>query len=285
MTPHHLVRGRGLVPLVAAMVVLTACGQADDESAAAPDGPPELTHVHGLGIDPADGALYAASHHGVFRVPTSGEPEQVSEKQDTMGFTVVGPGHFLGSGHPGPDHPGRPPHLGLIESIDAGRTWETLSLEGDADFHALEAKHEQVYGYDSQTQQLMVSTDRTTWDRRAQIPLADFAVDPANPEGLLAITEQGLARSGDGGRTFTPLPNAPALLLVDWPAESTLVGVAPDGAVHQSSDGGATWAQRGVVPGAPEALAAHEPSDLYVATETGIHRSRDGGRTFGAVSG
>jgi hypothetical protein len=102
-----------------------------------------------------------------------------------------------------------------------------------------------VYGYDSQTQRLMVSSDRTTWERRAQIPLADFAVSPGDPEELLATSEQGLARS---------------------------------------SDGGATWTTRGKVPGAPEGLSAHEPSELYVATETGGHRSTDGGRTFISVS-
>lgn len=275
---------RLLVP-AAAMVVLAGCGQAGGGAQAGDNnsggsGDAGLEHIHGLGIDPADDTLYAASHHGVFRIPTDGEPERVSEVQDTMGFTIVGPNRFLGSGHPGPQDTDRPPHLGLIESTDAGRTWRTLSLSGEVDFHALEAKHDRAYGYDSQSQQLMVSTDRQTWDRRAQLPMADFAVHPTNPDELLATTQQGLARSTDGGATFTPVPDTPTLLLVDWPAEDVLVAVAPDGAVHHSTDGGATWTPGGAVPGAPEAMATHDTSEVYVATETGIHHSTDGGNTF-----
>ena len=278
-------RFRRLVPLVVIAALVTACTQESTDSPGTQSGTEVtgLAHVHGLGVDPADGVLYAASHHGVFRVPRSGEPVKVSETQDTMGFTVVGPGEFLGSGHPSPDDTERPPHLGLIESTDTGRTWSTLSLSGEVDFHALEAKHDRVYGFDSQTQQLMVSEDRKTWDRRAQLSLMDFAVDPGDPNTLLATTEQGLARSADGGRTFAPVPNAPTLLLADWPAESVLVAVAPDGAIHHSPDGGATWTRDGTVPGAPEALTTEGATEIYVATDTGIHRSANGGRSFDSI--
>lgn len=289
MATHHRIASRHrrnrswrLIVPVAAMALLAGCGQGDgaEPGTEQDETEPGLAHIHGLGIDPADGVLYAASHHGVFRIPTGGEPERVSEVQDTMGFTIVGAHRFLGSGHPGPQDTGRPPHLGLIESTDAGRTWQTLSLSGEVDFHALEAKHDQVYGYDSQTGQLMVSSDRQNWDRRAQLPLADFAVHPDNPDELLATTQQGLARSTDGGRTFSPVPGAPTLLLVDWPAVATLVAVAPDGTVHHSADGGTTWASQGAVPGAPQALATHDDSEVYLATETGVHTSTDGGATF-----
>lgn len=61
-----------------------------------------------------------------------------------MALTVVGRDRFLASGHPDPRDPrlrrrGRPPLLGLIESTDAGRPWSSISLLGDADFHALAA--------------------------------------------------------------------------------------------------------------------------------------------------
>lgn len=282
MVRHH--HGRRLTLLVVTVSLLTACGQQASEAPTEAD-PAELAHVHGLGVDPADGALYAASHHGVFRVPDDGNPVKVSQTQDTMGFTVVGPGHFLGSGHPSPEDTERPPHLGLIESTDSGRTWTTLSLSGEVDFHALEVKHDRVYGHDSQTQQLMVSTDRKTWDRRAQLSLVDLAIDPADPDTLLATTEQGPARSSDGGRTFTPVPDAPTLLLIDWPSETTVVAVTPDGSILVSTDGAVTWEDGGSVPGRPEALATSGTSEIYVATDLGIHRSTDGGGSFSSVNG
>ncbi|MFF5992942.1 MULTISPECIES: F510_1955 family glycosylhydrolase [Prauserella] len=279
MTQRNRMR-LGVMTVIAA-ATLTACGQTAEQTANnVPGAPPSLGHVHGLGIDPADGTLYAASHYGVFRLPDQGEPELIADRQqDTMGFTVVGPRHFLGSGHPAPDED-LPPHLGLIESTDAGQTWAPLSLSGQADFHALEAKHNQVYGYDSQSQQLMVTSDRQNWDRRASIALADFTVHPTNANTVLATTEEGPARSTDGGRTFATMPKAPLLLLLDWPSENTLIGIDPDGRVHTSKDGGTSWSTAGQVPGAPQALATNGSSEVYVATETGIYASRDGGRTF-----
>lgn len=274
-------RWAGIV--AAALLALAGCGQGDDAAPAEQPparGGPELAHVHGLGINPVDGNLYAASHFGVFRLSASAEPEQIAGRsQDTMGFTVIGPDHFLGSGHPDPSETGQPPHLGLIESTDAGRTWRSLSLAGEADFHALEAAHGQVYGYDSQTRQIMVSADKTTWDRRARLALADFAVSPDNPDLLLATTQQGPARSADGARSFSPIPGAPLLVLLDWPATDRLVGVAPDGTVHTSTDSGVGWTATGRVPGQPVAITTRG-GEVYVATDSGIYRSTDNGRTF-----
>jgi hypothetical protein len=242
---------------------------------------PGLVHVHGLGVDPADGMLYAASHVGLFQVPEGGPPVRVGKLwRDTMGFAVVGPRRFLGSGHPDTRESG-PPHLGLVESRDAGRSWTTLSLAGQADFHALEARHGQVYGYDSTSGQLLVSADDgRTWDRRARLPMADVVVSPTDPQVLLATTQEGPARSRDGGRTFTVVPGAPLLQLLVWGDAGDLVGIAPDGRVHASTDGGATWSARGSIGAAPEALTAVGVEEVYAATEHGIVASRDGGRTF-----
>ena len=105
-----------------------------------------------------------ASHHGVFRVDGQGGKEQIAGRtQDFMGFTIVGPNHFLASGHPGPHDDDQPSNLGLIESTDAAQNWTTLSLSGEADFHGMEAQHGRIYGYDSQSGQIMISTDMRTW--------------------------------------------------------------------------------------------------------------------------
>jgi photosystem II stability/assembly factor-like uncharacterized protein len=242
-------------------------------------GPVELSHVHGLGVDPGDGEVYAGTHYGLIRVPAEGEPTLVGDTvQDFMGFTVVGPGHYLASGHPGEgqDAPG---NLGLIESTDGGQTWQSLSLAGEADFHALRARHGQVYGYHGGT--LMVSDDKKTWQTGAQLPLADFAVSATDPDVILATTEQGLARSTDGGTTFDVTPGAPLLQLVSWPDGELVVGVAPDGTVHVSEDGGASWTERGSVGEQPQALVA-DGDDIYVALDGALLASNDGGTTFKA---
>jgi hypothetical protein len=176
--------------MVALVVVLVVAGCGKDRSAS-PSPPavedPGVVHVHGLGINPRDGRLYAATHTGLF-VIADGTATRVSDRlQDTMGFTVVGPDQFLGSGHPDFRDtqlydPARRPLLGLIESRDAGRSWRPKSLLGEADFHDLQVAHGRVYGYDATGQRFMTTTDRTRWHVRSTVELVGFAVSPTDPK-------------------------------------------------------------------------------------------------------
>ena len=284
-------RGRlAVVAGVAAVSLsLASCSTGSGRpEAAAPTGPDVgLEHVHGLGVDPADGVLYAASHFGLWRIPEGGEATRVANRyQDTMGFTVVGPGTFLASGHPDfrmdPDLPTR---LGLVRSTDEGETWQSISLSGEADFHELQAAHGNVYGWDAASGRLLVSADAgRTWETRSTLGLGDLAVSPGDPLTLLATTEAGLVRSGDGGRTWEQVPGAPPLAVVAWPSVESAYGVAADGVVQHSEDGGTTWAPRGTVGGEPEALAVpvlDDATTVYVAVSgRGILASEDGGVTF-----
>jgi hypothetical protein len=167
-------------------------------------------HVHGLGLDPADDSLLIATHTGLFRVAEGQRvATRVSESgQDTMGFTVVGPNRFLGSGHPDV-HEMRernlPPRLGLIESTDAGETWVPISLLGEADFHVLDAAGTRVYGFDATNARLLVSRDGgAKWSKHALPrgePLIDLAVAPDDGRHIVATTETGLFESRNEGRT------------------------------------------------------------------------------------
>lgn len=245
-----------------------------------------VVHVHGLGVDPADGTLYAATHTGLFAVPEQGRAQRVANRlQDTMGFSVVGPGRFIASGHPDPrEDDVRPPLLGLIESRNAGQTWKRLSLHGQADFHALVSAHGQVYGYDATSGTFMVSADLQSWERRSRLPMRDLAVDPSDPQVVLATTEGTPVASTDGGRSWQPLATAPRLVVLAWDRQAGLVGVAADGSVHRSDDGGRSWHRTGSAGGEPEALTVDTRGGtprLYVAVRgSGIVVSTDGGTTF-----
>jgi hypothetical protein len=280
---------RCLAAGLAALAVAGCAGQSSSlagggagSAPAAAGGDPGVVHVHGLGVDPADGVLYAATHAGVFAIPASGPAARVAGRfQDTMGFTVVGPHTFLGSGHPDPNtDPTLPPRLGLIRSSDAARTWTALSLQGQADFHSLHALGSTVYGWDAGSGTFMVSSDGgQIWQNRSQLELLDFAVDPVAHAMVLATTPQGLMRSSDGGATFKPAPG-PSLVALSWPTAKQLVGLDANGRVQVSSDGGASWAPRGVLPGSPEALV-WSGSVMYAAVaQDGIYASRDGGRSW-----
>jgi hypothetical protein len=261
-----------LVALAAILFVVSRGGES--ATTATPAG---MAHVHGLAVDPADGQLLAGTHFGAFRVAENGELAQFGPVQDFMGFSVAGPGHYLASGHPGADD-GGPGNLGLIESTDGGKTWDTVSLEGEADFHVLKFRHDRVYG--SSGGQLMVSEDKKTWDTRASIPIADLAISPEDPDTLIVTTQQGLGISTDGGRRFQELEGAPGLQLLTWTENGTLVGVDPNGVVHVSDDGGKTWTERGNAGGQPGAVTATD-DQIFVATRDGrVVESTDGGSTF-----
>ncbi|MGY2001550.1 F510_1955 family glycosylhydrolase [Blastococcus sp. SYSU DS1024] len=248
---------------------------ADDAHGAGPE--VVLEHVHGLGVDPADDSLYAGTHHGLVRISADGELVRIADRvQDFMGFTVVGPGHYLASGHPGPGQDG-PGDLGLLETTDGGESWTTLSLAGEADFHALDAAGGTVYGYSGG--RLLVSQDGVEWADRGAMRVADLAVDPADPRRVLATTQDGLVVSEDGGSGFGAVPGAPLLALVDVADGGSAVGVAPDGAVFTSADGGRTWAERGHVGGPPEALTG-DGGRIHVAVAGAVLVSTDGGATF-----
>ena len=272
----------GALAVLAVLVVVVR----DDDSPRTPGSSGGVAHVHGLGINPADKALYAATHLGLYRVPASGKAQRVGDAvQDTMGFTVVGPDRFLGSGHPDPNDkdlrkPGSPPLLGLIESTNGGRTWNPLSLLGEADFHSLVAAHGKVYGYDSTGGRFMVSDDGKRWDTRSEIGVGTFAVDPADGDRVVAMTERGLAESRDGGRSWQPV-DGPPLAFVSWGTELGLWGVSRTGQTYRSVDD--KWEPRAPLAGEPQALLVAGP-DVYAAASaddaTAIYRSSDAGGSW-----
>lgn len=238
-----------------------------------------VSHIHGLGIDPADGRLFVATHEGVIAVSKDGKPRRVGDTADYMGFTVAGARTFYGSGHPaegGGGHANR----GLIKSTDSGKTWKTVSLGGEVDFHALEYAHGALYGYDSTHGMLRVSKDGTTWDARARLAALDIAVSPEDPRVVLATTESGLSRSTDGGRTFADGAE-PVFAYLSWAEPQALYGADPAGGLHRSSDGGKSWTKAGTVPGGrPQALTAVGADRVLAATQDGVYESRDGGSSF-----
>jgi photosystem II stability/assembly factor-like uncharacterized protein len=212
--------------------------------------------------------------------PDASEPEPVGEShQDTMGFTIVGPNHFLGSGHP--DNLSQPSLLGLIESKDSGSSWKPISLLGDADFHVLRAVGRRVYGYDASHGRLLISRDKgRSWTNlRPPEPLIDLVVNPSLPTRLFASTQRALMASADEGRTWKAV--APGAGLLAWPTAQRMFLVDGNGTVHVTPNAGAAWKRVGQVGGQPAAFLATSPTDLYVALHDGtIKRSRDGGPSW-----
>lgn len=275
--------------LLAGLVLPSGCRSGDEPAGARSADPavedPGPVHVHGLGVDPSDGALFIATHTGLFRAgPGERRARRVGDRyQDTMGFTVIGPRRFLGSGHPdGRDE--LPPFLGLVRSEDAGRTWRPVSLLGKRDFHALDAAGRYVYGFGSdfrtRSEALLVSDDGgRSWVQRASPErLLSLAVAPGDPERVLAGGEGGVYLSGDAGARWRRLAALGGL--VAW-SERRLVVLDGSGTVHAARAPGAPLRPVGELGGAPAALESDRSGVLYAALHDGtVKRSRDGGRSW-----
>ena len=265
---------------------LFGCGEANDRPAP-PVTPsdPGVVHVHGLGRNPADGALFVATHTGLFRKASSDRSAArvAGLYQDTMGFTVVGPDRFLGSGHPS-NLENDPAFLGLIESRNAGTSWRPISLRGDVDFHVLEAQGETVYGFGSDWEtrepRFLRSDDRgRTWTRLAPPEgLLGLAIDPQDDRVSVALGEKRGWVSRDGGESWRPLAVSGGM--VTWTRELGLIAVDLDGVVRTATQPLGDWSELGQLPGAPAALEGAGEELLAATHKSQVLSSRDRGKTW-----
>ena len=266
--------------IIAATTILAGCSSSPDqgsaESAASPFG-----HVHGIGLNPGDGLLYVASHHGVFRLD-HGSPTLVADRaQDTMGFTIAAPDQFLASGHPaiGSDDPNP---LGLIESTDRAATWSPLSLAGTADLHSIDTAGDVIYVFGSAGEISASDDGGTSWSTVLRGQFLDIAADPTEPDRLLATTDRGALVSITRGEEATAVKDAPLLVLIDRTPDGTIVGVDPTGSVAVSDDDGQTWQKRATLSASPQALSVRSDT-WFAATEGGLLQSSDAGATWDQI--
>lgn len=294
------------ITLTSIAAVLLLAGLAGCTAASsAPESAPDFGHVHGLAADPSTGQTYAATHNGVWLLPTGALPDtylfgvgrsditsptQVAGRaQDTMGFTLADPGLLYASGHPDPaEQPElNPPNLGLIASDDGAETWQTISLRGETDFHDLDVATQAdgtqiIYGYDATTSTIRRSVDDgRNWTTGAQLELRDLAADTIDPQRLYATTAAGLMESRNGGDSFEPVSDAPALLLVTATGQGGLLGVDTSGQIWTAAAADGVWTGSGRTTGTPEAIGwvPGEPGWLLIADDRGITASNDLGIT------
>lgn len=276
-----------VLAVAGAVLLATGCGGDDDPSVGGDPSAGAVSggHVHGLAMAPGGDDVFIATHNGLYRAAGDGRaPVQVSaEQQDFMGFTVAAPDRLLASGHPAPgqDLPGA---LGLIESRDGGRTWQPVSLLGEADFHVLRAAGGRVYGFDGISRRFLASADggRTWQERELPAPMfVDLAIAPDDPERLVAATQEGLFTSDDAGRSWRPTGDE--LGLLGWAPSGRLFVVDAQAQVLSGAPGG-RLSRQGALPELPVSFMAGE-SALYAALGDGrVLRSLDDGASWTAIA-
>ncbi|MBT2521158.1 F510_1955 family glycosylhydrolase [Arthrobacter sp. ISL-28] len=286
ISPKTMLQSAALIAGATALVLtLAACTPTAEQTAGASStqqagsGLPS-THIHGLTVSGDTSQVLLATHDGLFDV-TKQPASKIGGTNDLMGFTAgKDAGVFYASGHPG-EGSDLPNPLGLVKSVDGGKTWEQLSRQGESDFHALTATKSGIVAFDGT---LRTSPDGKAW----KTVTADFA--PAALAGhpdsdtVLATTPEGIQRSTNGGTTWTPVKSGPVIQFAAFAHPAEAAGVEPDGTVHYSADAGATWTRKGRIDGQVLAIAAVKGADgspwIWAATADGIVVSTDGGTTF-----
>lgn len=180
---------------------------------------PRIEHLHGMVLSADGEVLTLATHHGLFHWTEGQWHESAGTAHDHMGFSasVASPtskeGAYYTSGHPAPGSGLRNP-LGLMRSTDFGKTWETLSLSGEADFHLMASSTDTLTIYawtmapNSQMPEpgLYFTKDGLTWDQSTMSGLnADplvLIVHPFQGGTVLASTTLGTFISEDYGQNF-----------------------------------------------------------------------------------
>ena len=173
-----------------------------------------ITHVHGLAYSPDGKRLMLPSHHGLAVYESGKWSKAPGPQHDYMGFNATGK-HLYSSGHPAPGS-GMENPFGLIRSMDGGKSWEKLGLEGETDFHLMAA----------------------SWNTNA--------IYVWNPAPSSRIRQPGLHYTRDDGSGWKPvraegLRGNPQALAVH-PANAAVVAVGTSSGVYLSSDSGERFA-------------------------------------------
>jgi hypothetical protein len=229
--------------------------------------------------NPGDGKVYLATHQGLFRYD-KGVPVRVGPIVNMMGFSIAGPDRFYASGHPG-DSINLPRTVGLMETLDAGKTWSVLSTGRGPDFHALTSSHKGVLGYDGV---LRSSFDGEMWRQLAVAARPSSLAAAPDGSRILATTASGVMLSTDQGSSWAPLHRAPPLLLTAWADNSTAAGVTGTGHLAVTTNAGTTWTTAKARIQSAQAISAsrtrHGTPEILLVTGSGIQRSLDSGASF-----
>ena len=257
----------------------------------------EISHGHGLAVDPKDSSkVYIATHYGLLVLQNDKDLFRVgASTDDYMGFSVhpTEANIFFSSGHPSVGG-----NIGFQKSVDGGFTWKKISngIDGPVDFHSMAfspVNPNLIYG--SFQGSIQRSTDQgETWeivsrDLRPVYLVADsqnenrvYAAD-AQGQGVLVSIDKGmvwqsLSSQLEGG-LVSVIAVHPTNANIMFAFSEKLRGLG------KSADAGATWKKADETFNGEMVLHLafdrNNPATLYALTiENKLYKSTNTGDTW-----
>ena len=169
-------------------------------------------------------------------------------------------------------------HHGLIRSDDGGKSWRSISLSGEVDFHALETQGKIVYGVNAGNGKLLHSQDSgMSWKDLGTMKYEDIAI--ANPKkNQIYLTRAGkLFRGNDGLKKVSEIKGVSDVRAVEVRGSDLFVAAGKSLKVSTTSI--KNWAKRYAFT---DDIADISVSNSLVVVVSGdrICTSTDGGKSF-----
>ncbi len=234
-----------------------------------------VAHIHHLQVV-RDNVLLA-THEGLYKLMTKNKINKLgSENLDVMGITAIG-NSIYASGHPGIDSKFRQP-IGLIRSNDFGKNWQSISLQGEVDFHFLTGARRELYGIDSGTGNLLHSSNLgRSWKSLGVNKYSDIAVSPTLKANAIAISDGQLISTSNAFRSTSTIKNENLFTQIEWNEYG--IFALSNNKLHKSDNSGKTWTEQFVFKSKLSVLSASKELIVVVAGQN-FYLSKDGAKTF-----
>lgn len=234
-----------------------------------------VTHIHSVKV--IGKKILIGTHEGLFvyKGPNNMKPIG-KERFDIMGLAISGKTMYA-SGHPGKGSK-LPEPVGLLRSDDEGITWKKVSLQGEVDFHFLEARGSEIYGVDAQTNMLLYSSNSgKVWRKVEPNQFSDIAISGQKLGDSFVIQDKKLMKSSGAFADLSPIKTAFPISEIETVGRS--IYASSGKSIFKSLNQGKAWKK--IYTFDIEVSGLSSSNDLLVAVVGNqIFASKDGGESF-----
>jgi hypothetical protein len=260
----------------------------------------KLKNIWGIGYPGNDAALYIAGDNGLQLYKDKKWYKTTTNQHDYIGFQAVETG-FIASGHPQKGSGYKDP-LGLIKSVNKGKTIQKLAFYDKANFHFTAASYSGNGLYVIGEQQsddvslgVNYSTDNGgTWKKSAlrnftADSMGMMAVHPTNGNTMAMATRSGIYFSSDNGNSMKLITGPIMVTAVTFSGDKILFSSVEDEKILLKTIVPSTGEQANlIIPfldyNNPITYVAVNPKNTnqlaFTTYKNDLYESTDGGNTW-----